>query len=57
MKTLVKFRPQRLQLHARFQAIRRLRPAPDESVNLFLNIYQRLFHGCTSLVRSAVQSK
>ena len=46
-----------LHLHARLQSIRRPGPAPDEAVNLFLNIDERLFHDAFRISRDFRQCK
>ena len=57
IERFVKLRTQRLQLHSRLQAVRRLRPPADEAVNLFLDVDERLFQGGSAIGRPAAQSK
>ena len=56
-ESLVKLRRRFLQLHSRPQAVRRLGATPDEAVNLFLDVDERLFHNVFSINRDAGQSK
>ncbi len=53
----MKFRPQRLQFHSRFQTVRRFRAAADETVNFFLDVDERWLHGAVSLIVCIPQSK
>ena len=41
----VKLQSRCLHLHSRLQPIWRLRAPPDEAVNCFLDVDERLFHG------------
>lgn len=46
-----------LQLHPCLQADRRLSAPPDEAVNLFLKVDERLFHDAASISCDLGQSK
>ena len=57
LEAFVKLRSQRLQLHPRLQTVRRFRALPDEAVNAFFDVDERLFHGVASLGRAMDQGK
>ena len=56
-ESLVKFESRRLHPHSSLQSIRRFDAPPDEAVNLFLDVDERLFHGGFRINRRAGQSK
>lgn len=57
LESLVKLRRGLLQSHSCLKAVRRLRPFADESVNLLLNVDERLFHSAARVMRVIDQGK
>lgn len=57
LESLVQLRGRFLQLHSGPQTVRRFGAAADESVDFFLNVDKRLFHGVFRIDRRTRQSK
>ena len=56
-ESLVKLHRSLLQSHSSLPTVRRFRAPPDEAVNLFLDVDERLFHCLSRLDRDERQSK